>query len=88
MFKHLLDSVIYAVLTTGTFGWLWPAKLKQIAAALVFIMIPGRQEVHEVQISKSNMLVIFKIERNARRQHARRAGSHCDQQQIELPSGG
>ena len=22
--KHLLDSVIYAALTAGTFGWLWP----------------------------------------------------------------
>jgi hypothetical protein len=23
-FKHLFDSVIYAALTAGTFGWLWP----------------------------------------------------------------
>jgi hypothetical protein len=23
-FKHIFDSVIYAVLTAGTFGWLWP----------------------------------------------------------------
>jgi hypothetical protein len=23
-FKHLLDAVIYALLTAGTFGWLWP----------------------------------------------------------------
>jgi hypothetical protein len=26
-FKHLLDSVIYAVLTAGIFGWLWPKSL-------------------------------------------------------------
>jgi len=26
-FKHLFDSVIYAVLTAGTFGWLWPKSL-------------------------------------------------------------
>ena len=26
-FKHLLDSVIYAALTAGTFGWLWPKSL-------------------------------------------------------------
>ncbi len=25
--KHLFDSVIYAVLTAGTFGWLWPKSL-------------------------------------------------------------
>ena len=25
--KHLLDSVIYAVLTAGIFGWLWPKSL-------------------------------------------------------------
>jgi hypothetical protein len=23
-FKHLLDGLIYALLTAGTFGWLWP----------------------------------------------------------------
>jgi len=23
-FKHLIDGVIYALLTAGTFGWLWP----------------------------------------------------------------
>ena len=22
--KHIFDSAIYAVLTAGTFGWLWP----------------------------------------------------------------
>jgi hypothetical protein len=22
--KHLLDGLIYALLTAGTFGWLWP----------------------------------------------------------------
>jgi len=26
-FKHLFDSVIYAALTAGTFGWLWPKAL-------------------------------------------------------------
>ena len=26
-FKHLFDSMIYAVLTAGTFGWLWPKLL-------------------------------------------------------------
>ena len=26
-FKHLFDSVIYAALTAGTFGWLWPKSL-------------------------------------------------------------
>jgi nucleoside recognition membrane protein YjiH len=26
-FKHLFDSAIYAVLTAGTFGWLWPKSL-------------------------------------------------------------
>jgi len=26
-FKHLFDSVVYAVLTAGTFGWLWPKSL-------------------------------------------------------------
>jgi len=26
-FKHLADSVIYAALTAGTFGWLWPKSL-------------------------------------------------------------
>src|SRR5439155_869646 len=26
-FKHLFDSVIYAVLTAGIFGWLWPKSL-------------------------------------------------------------
>jgi len=25
--KHLIDSVIYAVITAGTFGWLWPKPL-------------------------------------------------------------
>ena len=25
--KHLFDSVIYAVLTAGTFGWMWPKSL-------------------------------------------------------------
>jgi hypothetical protein len=25
--KHLFDSVIYAALTAGTFGWLWPKSL-------------------------------------------------------------
>jgi nucleoside recognition membrane protein YjiH len=25
--KHLFDSVIYAVLTAATFGWLWPKSL-------------------------------------------------------------
>ena len=25
--KHLFDSVIYALLTAGTFGWLWPKSL-------------------------------------------------------------
>ena len=25
--KHLFDSVIYALLTAGTFGWLWPRSL-------------------------------------------------------------
>jgi len=25
--KHLFDSVIYAVLTAGIFGWLWPKSL-------------------------------------------------------------
>jgi hypothetical protein len=25
--KHLLDSVIYALLTAATFGWLWPKSL-------------------------------------------------------------
>ena len=25
--KHLFDSVIYAALTAGTFGWLWPEAL-------------------------------------------------------------
>ncbi len=24
VFKHLVDGVIYALLTAGTFGWLWP----------------------------------------------------------------
>jgi len=23
-FKHLFDSVVYAAITAGTFGWLWP----------------------------------------------------------------
>ena len=26
-FKHLFDSVIFAALTAGTFGWLWPKSL-------------------------------------------------------------
>jgi len=26
-FKHLFDSVVFAVLTAGTFGWLWPKSL-------------------------------------------------------------
>jgi hypothetical protein len=26
-FKHLFDSVVYAALTAGTFGWLWPKSL-------------------------------------------------------------
>jgi hypothetical protein len=26
-FKHLFDSVIYAALTAGTFGWFWPKSL-------------------------------------------------------------
>jgi hypothetical protein len=26
-FKHLFDSVTYAALTAGTFGWLWPKSL-------------------------------------------------------------
>lgn len=26
-FKHLFDSVIFAVLTAATFGWLWPKSL-------------------------------------------------------------
>jgi hypothetical protein len=26
-FKHLFDSVIYALLTAGVFGWLWPKSL-------------------------------------------------------------
>jgi len=26
-FKHLFDSVIYAALTSATFGWLWPQSL-------------------------------------------------------------
>jgi hypothetical protein len=26
-FKHLFDSVIYAALTAGTFGWVWPKSL-------------------------------------------------------------
>ncbi len=26
-FKHLFDSVIYALLTAATFGWLWPKSL-------------------------------------------------------------
>jgi hypothetical protein len=26
-FKHLFDSVIYAALTAGIFGWLWPKSL-------------------------------------------------------------
>ncbi len=26
-FKHIFDSVIYAVLTAGIFGWLWPKSL-------------------------------------------------------------
>lgn len=26
-FKHIFDSVIYAVLTGGMFGWLWPKSL-------------------------------------------------------------
>jgi hypothetical protein len=26
-FKHLFDSVIYAALTAGAFGWLWPKSL-------------------------------------------------------------
>jgi len=25
--KHLFDSVIYATLTAGIFGWLWPKSL-------------------------------------------------------------
>jgi hypothetical protein len=25
--KHLFDSVVYALLTAGTFGWLWPKSL-------------------------------------------------------------
>jgi len=25
--KHLFDSVIYAMLTAGAFGWLWPRSL-------------------------------------------------------------
>jgi hypothetical protein len=24
-FKHIFDSLIYALLTAGVFGWLWPA---------------------------------------------------------------
>jgi hypothetical protein len=24
-FKHLIDGIIYALLTAGVFGWLWPA---------------------------------------------------------------
>jgi len=23
-FKHMFDGLIYALLTAGTFGWLWP----------------------------------------------------------------
>ena len=23
-FKHMLDGLIYGLLTAGTFGWLWP----------------------------------------------------------------
>ena len=26
-FKHVFDSLVYAVLTAGTFGWLWPKSL-------------------------------------------------------------
>ena len=26
-FKHIFDSVIYAILTAATFGWLWPRSL-------------------------------------------------------------
>ena len=26
-FKHIFDSLIYAALTAGTFGWLWPRSL-------------------------------------------------------------
>ena len=26
-FKHLFDSLIYALLTAATFGWLWPKSL-------------------------------------------------------------
>jgi hypothetical protein len=26
-FKHVFDSLIYAALTAGTFGWLWPKSL-------------------------------------------------------------
>ena len=26
-FKHIFDSLIYAGLTAGTFGWLWPKSL-------------------------------------------------------------
>ena len=26
-FKHLIDSVIYALLTAGTFAWLWPKSI-------------------------------------------------------------
>ena len=30
-FKHLFDSVIYALLTAATFGWLWPKALALLA---------------------------------------------------------
>jgi hypothetical protein len=50
-FKHLFDSVIYALLTAATFGWLWPKSLWHFSRSNIISTAKPRGEALRGQYS-------------------------------------